>query len=149
MAKHELTCPLCTSQEESDAFVCAAYCLHPLWFVYRKHTHTRCIRASAPPVSVSLPRACRFSRPCSLRVRYVNLTRSFAQQLPLCWHTFLRMQTHDPDIRGMQQGAWCICAGVKERPRWRSRCQRVKSFRLKSRSRMEWGVLVSWLFLDV
>lgn len=67
------------------------------------NTHTR-IRASAPPVSVSLPRACRFSCPCSLRVRYVNLTRSFAQQLPLRWHTFLRKQTHAPDIRGMRAG---------------------------------------------
>lgn len=27
------------SQEESNASICAAYCLHPLWLVYRKHTH--------------------------------------------------------------------------------------------------------------
>lgn len=39
VAKQELTCPLCMSQEESDTSICAAYCLHPLWFVYRKHTH--------------------------------------------------------------------------------------------------------------
>lgn len=40
IAKHELTCPLCMSLEESHASICAAYCLHPLWFVDRKHTHT-------------------------------------------------------------------------------------------------------------
>lgn len=27
------------SQEESDASICAAYCLHPLRFAYRKQTH--------------------------------------------------------------------------------------------------------------
>lgn len=39
--EHELTCPVCVSHEESDASICVAYCLHPLWFAYRKHTHTR------------------------------------------------------------------------------------------------------------
>lgn len=43
------------SQEESDAFVCAAYCLHPLWFAYRKHTHTRrSARIGVAPQSVPL-----------------------------------------------------------------------------------------------
>lgn len=47
------------SQEESDAFVCAAYCLHPLWFAYRKHTqetHSRfgSARIGVAPQSVPL-----------------------------------------------------------------------------------------------
>lgn len=40
ISKHELTCPLCMSPEESDASICSAYCLHPLRFAHREHTHT-------------------------------------------------------------------------------------------------------------
>lgn len=107
--------------------------------IVNRRTHTRHIHTSATPVSVSLPRACRFWRPCSLRAWYVNLTRSFTRQLPLRWRTFLRKQTQGPDIHGMRAGALCTCAGVKERPRWRSRCQRIicERFGPKSGSRLE------------
>lgn len=98
IAKHELTCPLCMSLEESHASICAAYCLHPLWFVDRKHTHTHQTHSH-----ISSARLC--VAPRSPRAWYVNLPRSFAQQLRPRWHTFLRTQTHAPDMRGMRAGA--------------------------------------------
>lgn len=77
------------------------------------NTHTRHIRTSAAPVSVSLPRACRFSGPRSPRAWYASSTRSFRQQLPPRRHTLLCKQTHAPDMRGMRAKALCTCAGAK------------------------------------